>query len=99
MLLNKNAYSGIYNAGFENLSILSIAKMIQEKTDSKIIIKDSNDPRSYRISSDKIINSGFSPTKSVNNAIDEIITGFKNSELQDDENHYNLKWMQKIKVA
>ena len=99
MLLNKNAYSGIYNAGFENLSILSIAKMIQEKTDSKIIINDSNDPRSYRISSDKIINSGFSPTKSVNNAIDEIITGFKNSELHDDENHYNLKWMQKIKVA
>ena len=47
---------------------------------------------------DKIINSGFSPTKSVNNAIDEIITGFKNLNYMMTK-IIIIKWMQKIKVA
>ena len=47
-LNSKNIKSGCYNAGFENISILDIAKMVSEKIDSEIIITESNDPRSYR---------------------------------------------------
>ena len=45
--LKKKIKFGIFNAGFENLSILNIAKKIKKEIPSKIkIIKNSNDPRS-----------------------------------------------------
>ena len=55
----------IFNLGFENLSILNMAKRIQKmlKSNSKILIKSSNDPRSYRQNSDRIIKEGFKPQK------------------------------------
>ena len=52
--------TGIYNAGFENKSILDIAKFIKNIIPSKInIFKDLSDPRSYRLDSTKIIKIGF----------------------------------------
>ena len=33
-----------YNAGFENISIIDIAKKVQEKIPSEIIVTSSNDP-------------------------------------------------------
>ena len=65
-LENKNI-NGIYNAGFENLRIIDIAKMISEKTGAKIKIEKSQDPRSYRVNSDKLLSLGFTPKKSVAN--------------------------------
>ena len=94
--LDNPNYNGIYNIGFENISILDIAKKIQNKLGSKIEIKDNNDdPRSYRLSSEKILKIGFKPKKNVENAIDEIILAYKNKELYDQEKNYNLKWMKK----
>ncbi len=49
--------------GFENISILDISKKIQKVTNCKINIKPSNDPRSYRLDSSKIISKGFNPKK------------------------------------
>ena len=59
--LKKNkSYSGIYNAGYENKSIIEIANTVKSITNSKInIIKDKNDPRSYRLNSDKIQKNWF----------------------------------------
>ena len=51
---------GIYNAGFENISILDIAKKVTEHISARIEITESNDPRSYRQNSDKLIGTGFS---------------------------------------
>ena len=73
---NKNL-NGIYNAGFENISILDIAKKISKITGCKISIKKSNDPRSYRLDSSKIISKGFKPRKNVDTAIYELISFFK----------------------
>ena len=73
---NKNL-SGIFNAGFENISILDIAKKISKITGCKISIKKSNDPRSYRLDSSKIISKGFKPRKNVDTAIYELISFFK----------------------
>ena len=91
-LENKNI-SGIYNAGFENLSILEIAKLIQKKINSKIIIEKSNDPRSYRLNSDRLLKSGYIPKKTVQDAIDEICTLYQKKILVNDESFHNLKWM------
>ena len=71
-LLDNEHISGIYNAGFENISILDIARMIKERIGCDIVVT-SNDPRSYRLDSTKLLNAGFSPKKSVNHAISEII--------------------------
>ena len=66
----KQIDSGFYNAGFENISILDIAKIIKSKINCEIEIKQSNDPRSYRQDSSKLIETGFKPKKNVSIAID-----------------------------
>ena len=58
-LLERPNLTGIYNAGFENMSIMEIAQMASKKTGAKINIKPSNDPRSYRVNSNKLLETGF----------------------------------------
>ena len=58
-LSKRNISSGCYNAGFENISILDIAKAVVSKVPAEIIVTESNDPRSYRQSSEKLIQTGF----------------------------------------
>ena len=55
----KKAIKGIFNVGNDVLRISDIAKIVAKKTGSKLIIKKSNDPRSYRLNSDKILKKGF----------------------------------------
>jgi len=97
-LVNKNLSSGPYNAGFENISILDIAKSIQKMIPSKISIKNSNDPRSYRQDSQKLLDTGFLQGHNINNAIDEIIKSFNSGLLQDKEEYYTVKWMKKLNL-
>ena len=96
--INNPSFEGIYNAGFENISILDIANMVSLKTNAEIEIKPSNDPRSYRINSDKLLKTGFKPSKTVENAIQEMIDLYRNGVLEDLEENYNLKWMEKNKL-
>lgn len=91
--------TGVFNAGFENLSIKTIAEMATQKANAKITILPSNDPRSYRVSSDKLLAAGFRPKKTVENAIDEICAAFRSGALKDDDQFHNLKWMQKTTLA
>lgn len=98
-LFFKNSKPGIYNAGFENFSISKIAKYVQNKINSKINIKKTNDPRSYRIDSSKLIESGFKPKKSISDAISEIKTFHKkNPKFFDKKNAYTVKWMKLKKI-
>ena len=90
--------SGFYNAGFENISIIDIAEMIKIKTDCEINIKKSNDPRSYRQDSSKILETGFVPKKKVANAIDEIIYAYKNKILKDTAQSHTVDWMKKNNI-
>lgn len=64
---------GIYNAGFENKSVLEIAEMVAAKTDAEIVISESDDPRSYRLDSSKLLRLGFSPSSGVVDAIEQVI--------------------------
>jgi nucleoside-diphosphate-sugar epimerase len=87
--------TGIYNAGFENISIMEIAKLVTKYVPAKIIVSESNDPRSYRINSDKLLSTGFLPKKRVEDAILEIIQYYRSGVLKNEENFYNLSWMEK----
>ena len=97
-LENKNIESGVYNAGFENLSILDIANRVKEKVKSEIKILPVNDIRSYRLNSDKLINTGFKKTSSVNDAIDEIVKNFNNGKLTEKDSYYTVKWMKHLNI-
>lgn len=94
--LKNDNFTGIYNAGFENISILDIAQKASKTTDAEIIITESNDPRSYRLNSDKLLATGFKPQYGVETAMNEIIEKFNNGLLKDEEIYYNLKVMKKL---
>ncbi len=89
--------SGIYNAGFENKSILDIAKFVEKFIKSKIkIYKDRSDPRSYRLDSTKILKVGFKPKKKIKDAIIDLRNNYQRKVLKKKPNFYSLKWLQKI---
>jgi len=93
-LLQRPHLTGVYNAGFENLSILEIAELVRARVPADVVVSPSNDPRSYRINSDKLLATGFRPKKTVAHAIDELIAKYRDGALKDDDRFYNLKWMQ-----
>ena len=64
---------GIYNAGFENRSVLEIAELVAIETEAEIVVSGSNDPRSYRLDSSKLLDTGFSPARAVEHAVVEVI--------------------------
>lgn len=94
----KKINPGIYNAGFENLKVLNIAKKINKIINSKIIIKKNfNDPRSYRLCSNKLIKKGiFYPQKNVDIAIKELLQFSSKNKLQNNPRFYSIKWLKKI---
>lgn len=92
-------YTGIFNAGFENITILDIAKLITKYISAEIIVTESNDLRSYRVNSDKLLATGYEPKKTVEHAIREIIKKYREGKLQDEKHFYNLQWMQKTRVV
>lgn len=98
-LIDHPEITGIYNAGFENISILDIAKLVTRHLPVEIIITESNDPRSYRMNSDKLLATGFKPQKNVEQAIEELITYYRNGKLTDEDQFYNLRWMQKTVLS
>ena len=95
---NPGIKSGCYNAGFENITIKKIAEMVSNVIPSEIEITESNDPRSYRQDSSKLIKTGFTPKFTVLDAIKDIANAFNNKVLPDGENCYTVKWMKKISL-
>lgn len=99
-LLNRPDLTGIFNAGFENLQIKEIARMVMERVVfCKIHARPSNDPRSYRINSNKLLDAGFTQTLTVSDAIDEMIARYAAGQLRDEPQWYNLKTMKLRKAA
>ncbi len=94
-MLDHPEAQGVYNAGFENISIIDIAERVIEHAPAKISVTESNDPRSYRVNSDRLLAAGYKPKKTVDDAIRELAHKFRSGELKDDEKFHNLKWMQK----
>ena len=98
-LLNKSIDSGCYNAGFENISIFSIAETIQSKLQGvSISITESNDPRSYRQNSDKLLRTGFEQKYNVNDAIDDLIDVYNRGELDEGDHCFTVKWMRHLNL-
>jgi nucleoside-diphosphate-sugar epimerase len=98
-LIDHPEVTGVYNAGFENISIMDIAKLVTKYIPVEIAVTESNDPRSYRINSDKLLATGYKPKKTVEDAIREIIEQYRVGVLKDEDHFYNLRWMEKTVLA
>lgn len=94
-LLDHPEYRGIYNVGFENIAIRDIARLVAEQVAADIVVIDSQDARSYRMNSDKVLATGFRPRKGVADAVRELIELYRQGVLKNDERFYNLRWMQR----
>ncbi len=88
--------SGCYNAGFENISILEIANRVKKKVPAEIVVSSSNDPRSYRQNSDKLLATGFKPQYSIDDAMDEIIEKYRSGDLVETDRCYTVRWMKHL---
>jgi nucleoside-diphosphate-sugar epimerase len=85
--------AGVFNAGFENLKVMDIARMITGSVPASIDVKPSNDPRSYAVCSDKLLATGFRPTRTVSSAVAEMAAAYREGRLTDDPVCYNVRWM------
>ncbi len=95
----------IFNAGFQNLKVVEIANMVKKIVENhineevKLNFVESNDKRSYRVTSDKIKSMmNFDMKKNVEDAINDICIGFKNNTIKDsfNEKFLNIKVLQKL---
>ena len=95
-LENPEKMTGIFNAGFENISIMEIAERVVRHVPAEIIVTESNDPRSYRLSSQKLLETGFAPESSVEEGILEVIDAYHSGKLEMEERYFNVKTMVRL---
>lgn len=87
-----------FNVGFENMSLLEIAKAVKRVVGREDIIiteKPVNDPRSYHISSKKITEAGFHQSRTVSHAINSVKEAFWQIDTRDTRFN-NIKRMQEL---
>ena len=91
-----NDHKGIFNVGFENISIRDLGEKLNKITGAPIKLTQSNDPRSYRLNSDKLLNLGFVPKYTVADAIEDIMSEYNSGKIIDNPSHYNINWLKKL---
>ncbi|MEI6300073.1 MAG: SDR family oxidoreductase [Betaproteobacteria bacterium] len=101
----------VFNAGFQNMSIMEIAQtakrvvqeIFPEKGDIPIVTTPTDDIRSYHVNSDKIQRVlGFKPRFTVEDAIRDLCGAFKSGKLpgsMDDTFYFNVRRLKELKAA
>jgi len=85
---------GVYNAAFENLTVLEIAQLIARHVPAEIVVQGDNaDPRSYRLCSDRLRATGFAPKKNVAAAVQELAAAYRAGQLADRPDCHTVGWM------
>ena len=94
----------IWNAGYHNLKVSTIAEMVKAEVGPKvdIVVTPTDDHRSYHVSSEKIRKElGFSAQRSVKDAIVDLRAAFSAGKVPNsmtDDRYYNIKRMQSLKL-
>lgn len=100
-----------FNAGFQNMSIMEIARiakriveeMYPDKGDIPIVTTPTDDNRSYHVNSDKIQRVlGFKPKLTVEDAIRDLCVAFRSGKLPnslDDTFYFNVRRLKELKAA
>jgi nucleoside-diphosphate-sugar epimerase len=101
----------IFNAGFQNLSIMEIAQIAKrvvqqefpEKGDIPIVTTPTDDIRSYHVNSDKIRRQlGFNPKHNIEDAVRDLCKAFKAGKLPNsmqDTFYFIVRRLKELKAA
>ena len=101
----------IFNAGFQNMSIMEIAQIVKrvvkeefpKKGEISIVTTPTDDIRSYHVNSDKIRRMlGFQPKRTVEDAVRDLCVAFKAGKLPnslDDTFYFNVRRLKELKAA
>ena len=100
-----------FNAGYQNHSIMDIAKIVRrvvqeefpEKGEIEIVTTPSDDLRSYHINSEKIATAlGFRPKRGIEDAARDLCRAFKAGDLPEsltDDRYFNVRVLKRRRVA
>lgn len=91
----------VFNVGFENLSLMEIATLVKKtigNSEIEIEVEPTNDPRSYRINSDKFRKAGFNPVHTIRDAIISIQHGPRFHDPLNNPEYYNIKRMKGLRL-
>ncbi len=94
----------IFNAGYENQSVLQLAETVKEVIGDDVILNvvKTDDNRSYHISSQKIMEVlGFKTKYNIQDAVEDLKQAFESNMLPNslnDEKYFNIKKMQLINL-
>jgi nucleoside-diphosphate-sugar epimerase len=93
LFLMERRVAGVYNAGFENLTVREIADLVASQVPAEVTVTASDDPRSYRLSSKRLLATGFAPKRTVLTAVGELAAAYRSGRLTDDPRWHTVKWM------
>jgi len=94
----------IFNVGFENHSVENLALMVKKNIGDNIHLQyvETNDNRSYHISSKKIVNEiNFQPEFDIDDAIKSLLEAFNKKLIKhplNNEEYFNIKKMKSINL-
>ncbi len=96
----------VFNAGCENHTVSQLAKMVREivgRAEIDVVQEATDDPRSYHISSEKILRElGWRPRHTIEDAIRSLCEAFEGGKVpdpMDDPRYYNVKMLQLERIA
>jgi nucleoside-diphosphate-sugar epimerase len=89
--------SDLFNISSQNITVAELAKGVAVRVgqDTMVTTVPSNDPRSYRLSADRLLSAGFKWGYSLEEGLDELVSGFAKGDLVDEDWNYNIRWMKK----
>ncbi len=97
-LVDHQEVHGVFNAGFQNHSLLEIAHEVAALTGAAMAVTEQKDVRSYQVSSKKLLEAGFVPKKTIQDAVSDMIVAYYDGKLEDRPEWYNLGWMKHLRI-
>jgi nucleoside-diphosphate-sugar epimerase len=96
----------IFNVGHHNHTVLQLGKMAQaivaKKKPVELVVEQTNDNRSYHVSSEKIAKKlGFKAERSIETAMEDLVEAFESGKLKNtlsDSRYFNIKTMTEVSL-
>lgn len=95
----------VYNVGEKNHSVTELAEIVASVVGPHVEKEflPTNDPRSYHVSSEKILRElGYAPKRTIKDAVSDLVAAFAAGKLPDsmsDPRYFNIKMMQQVKLS
>ena len=96
----------IFNVGYHNHTVMALGQMAQKivgkKRPVELVVEETNDNRSYHVSSEKIAKKlSFYPKHTIEQAIEDLLHAFESGKLPDslnDNRYFNIKTMKAVEL-